>query len=189
MFTSRAEYRLLLRQDNADLRLSEMSYNLGLLSVERFRKLESKRKAIELEIDRLRNTRDGTVALSQILKRPEVSYRDLPGVNPELSHEEIQQVEISIKYEGYIARQQVEVNKLRSVEEKQIPDWLDYSKIPSMRNEARQKLQEIQPRTVGQASRISGISPADVSLLLVYMKRGPRENAPKSQVSEDTELS
>lgn len=189
MFTSRAEYRLLLRQDNADLRLSEMSYNLGLLSAERFRKFESKRKAIELEIDRLRNTRDGTVALSQILKRPEVSYGDLSRLNSELTQDEIQQVEISIKYEGYIARQQVEVDKLRSVEEKQIPDWLDYSKIPSMRNEARQKLQEIQPRTVGQASRISGISPADVSLLLVYMKRGPRENGPESQVSEETELS
>ncbi len=175
MFTSRAEYRLLLRQDNADLRLCDHAHAVGLLSGTRFERFESKRRAIQGEIDRLGKTRDGTVSMTQLLKRPDVHYSDLPSKDESLSSEVIQQVEISIKYEGYISRQQQEVEKFQKLESKQIPDWIDYSTISSLRNEARQKLKDIQPKTIGQAARISGISPSDVSLLMVHLKRGPQE--------------
>jgi len=174
MFTSRAEYRLLLRQDNADQRLSRLGYDLGMLPERNFQSFQQKEALMHQEIDRLRKHRHENVLLSQILKRPEVNYGNLPQANLDLPEEIQQQVEITIKYQGYIERQEMEVQKFRSMEEKQIPDWMEYERIPGLRNEARQKLVDIQPRTLGQASRISGISPADISLLMVHMKQAAR---------------
>jgi len=173
MFTSRAEYRLLLRQDNADLRLSQLGYEIGLLPKRNFEKFEIKKVAIELELERLEKTRSGSETLAQLLRRPEVAYRDLPARNESLPNDVVQQVEIATKYEGYIARQELEVAKLKGLEDKQIPSWLDYTKVPSLRTEARQKLAKIQPNTLGQASRISGVSPSDVGILMIWMKQGP----------------
>ena len=174
MFTSRAEYRLILRQDNADQRLCDIAHEAGLLSGSRYERLLEKRRRIDAEIKRLQNTWDGSNTLSQLLKRPEIHYADLPNRNLTLPKEVTEQVEIAVKYEGYIARQEAEVQKFKSLEEKQIPRWVDYSKIKSLRNEAKQKLQNIRPRTVGQAARISGIAPSDIGLLLVHLKRVPR---------------
>lgn len=175
MFTSRAEYRLLLRQDNADLRLSEIGWKVGLLSDGNHERVVTKQNAITQELHRLQVTRDGGLPLSQLLRRPEMTYACLPGADRSLEPEVARQVEIAIKYEGYIERQQAEVDKLHSLEGKQIPNWLDYESVPSLRNEARQKLNQIRPRTFGQASRISGISPADISLVLVTLGRDPRD--------------
>lgn len=174
MFTSRAEYRLILRQDNADLRLSELGHDIGLLRKRNYRQFVEKQNAIGEELDRLHKTRDGQTSLAQILKRPEVTYADLSNRNGSISTEVIQQVEITIKYAGYISRQEEDVARFKSMEEKQIPAWLDYQTVPSLRKEARQKLEKIRPQTLGQASRISGVSPADVSLVMVWMKRGPQ---------------
>jgi tRNA uridine 5-carboxymethylaminomethyl modification enzyme len=175
MFTSRAEYRLTLRQDNADLRLCDIGHEVGLLPERNYSKFKQKRDAIESEVSRLGKTRAGNFTLAQILRRPEVSYADLPST-ASLSTDEILQVEIAIKYAGYVERQDAEIAKFRSMEEKQIPDWLDYSTVPSLRKEARQKLAKIRPVTIGQASRISGVSPADISILMVWMKRGPQSS-------------
>lgn len=175
MFTSRAEYRLTLRQDNADLRLSDIGHHVGLLPERNYSKFKQKRDAIESEVSRLGKTRAGNFTLAQILRRPEVSYADLPSTVT-LPPNEILQVEIAIKYAGYVERQDAEIAKFRSMEEKQIPDWLDYSTVPSLRKEARQKLAKIRPVTIGQASRISGVSPADISILMVWMKRGPQSS-------------
>ena len=172
MFTSRAEYRLMLRQDNADLRLCEIGNVTGSLNSRLFSVFCDKRDQIDQEIQRLDNTQVDGVTLSQMLRRPEVSYRQLSGRDESLSPEVSEQVEIAVKYAGYIERQEQEVERFQSMESKQIPDWLDYQSITGLRNEARQKLDTHQPSTVGQASRISGISPSDVSLLLVHMKRG-----------------
>ena len=173
MFTSRAEYRLLLRQDNADMRLSDLAFRHGLLPARLYERFTQKQSAIQTEIRRLENTRHNGQPMAQLLKRPETHYRDVPGANPDLSNEVVQQVEIHIKYQGYINRQESEIAKFRSLEDKRIPDWLKFDRIPSLRNEAREKLTEICPATLGQASRISGISPADISLVMVAMKKGP----------------
>jgi tRNA uridine 5-carboxymethylaminomethyl modification enzyme len=175
MFTSRAEYRLLLRQDNADMRLSEIGHQIGLLPERNYRKFEAKRNAVSAELTRLENTRNGPQTLAQILRRPEVRYKDISNTNTITSDEVIQQVEIAIKYEGYITRQEAEVGKLKAFEEKQIPDSFDYTDVPSLRNEARQKLSKIRPATLGQASRISGVSPSDIGILMVWLKRGSQE--------------
>jgi tRNA uridine 5-carboxymethylaminomethyl modification enzyme len=172
MFTSRAEYRLLLRQDNADIRLSEIGHAIGLLPGRNFAKYQAKKAAIDSEIQRLEKTRDGTEALAQLLRRPGTSYSDLPNRDAHLDPEVIRQVEIAIKYEGYIDRQELEVDKFRQLEEKQIPGSFDYATVPSLRTEARQKLTKIRPATLGQASRISGVSPSDIGILMVWLKRG-----------------
>jgi len=158
MFTSRAEYRLLLRQDNADIRLSEIGHGAGLLPNRNYDKFRAKKASIENELSRLQRTRVGTELLEQILKRPEVAYQDLPNRDESLSEEAIEQVEIAVKYAGYIERQQSDIEKFKGLEGKQIPNTFDYATVPSLRHEARQKLAKIRPATLGQASRISGNS-------------------------------
>lgn len=178
MFTSRAEYRLLLRQDNADMRLSELGHSIGLLPDRNYQQFIHKRDAVASELHRLQNTRVGSTLLAQMLKRPEVSYDALPGARTDLSTEVIQQVEIALKYAGYIDRQEDEAVRLKSLDGKGIPDTFDYDRVNGLRFEARQKLSKIRPTTIGQASRISGISPADISLLLVHLKRHGAEPLP-----------
>ena len=187
MFTSRAEYRLLLRQDNADQRLSQIGYDIGLLPERNFKKFEAKQKIIQAELIRLENNRSGTDSLAQLLRRPEISYQELPSRNETLSAEEVQQVEINIKYAGYIDRQQSEVDKFKRLEDKQIPNSFDFSVVPSLRTEARQKLAKIRPGTLGQAARISGVSPADISIIMVWLKRGGNPTAPKCDLADTSQ--
>jgi tRNA uridine 5-carboxymethylaminomethyl modification enzyme len=189
MFTSRAEYRLLLRQDNADLRLSRLGFEVGLLPERNCRKYLAKERAINAEIERLQSTRVGGESLAQQLRRPEVSYVNLVDKS-DLSQEVVEQVEIAIKYAGYIVRQENEVAKFKDFERKQIPLAFDYKLVPSLRPEARQKLGAIRPTTVGQASRISGVSPADISILLVWLKRTAAASiaqATAADTSDDSE--
>jgi tRNA uridine 5-carboxymethylaminomethyl modification enzyme len=183
MFTSRAEHRLLLRQDNADLRLGEIGYAIGLLPERNHAKLIAKKQDVAAELDRLEHTHQGSTSLAQILRRPEVSYRDLTDRNPALSEEVVQQVEISLKYAGYIERQEAEVARSSSYQEKQIPADVDYLLIPSLRTEARLKLAKIKPLTIGQASRISGVSPADISSVLVWLKRRGEATKAKAEAN------
>lgn len=193
MMTSRAEYRLLLRQDNADLRLTAIGHEIGLISDERYQKLNDKKRKINEEIKRLQTTTIGTtpqvqafleqhnstllksgMTLEELLKRPEICYNDLKEIDtkqPELPEAVTQQVEISIKYEGYIKRQLQQVEQFKKLEKKKLSLDFDYSQVPNLRKEAIQKLNEYQPASIGQASRISGVSPADVSVLLVYLNR------------------
>jgi tRNA uridine 5-carboxymethylaminomethyl modification enzyme len=170
MFTSRAEYRLTLRQDNADLRLSDVGYEIGLLESRHYQALCAKRTAVNDELHRLRGTRSGKDTLEQMLRRPEQTYGELPGRREDLAEDVIQQVEIAVKYAGYIERQEIDIERFKTLEDKQIPESLDYAAVPSLRMEARQKLSHLRPVTVGQASRISGVSPSDISILLVHMK-------------------
>jgi len=185
MFTSRAEYRLLLRQDNADLRLSQIGHDIGLLPDRHFKTFQAKETAIHNEINRLSKTFHQFDSLAKMLSRPEMNYGGLPDRNPNLSDEEIQQVEIAIKYAGYIERQELEVEKFRSLEEKAIPANFDFTTVPSLRLEARQKLSKIHPATIGQAARISGVSPADISILMVSLKRWGA-NQPQKEVPADS---
>lgn len=193
MMTSRAEYRLLLRQDNADLRLTAIGHEIGLISDERYQKLNDKKRQIDEEIKRLQTATIGTtpqvqafleqhnstllksgVTLEELLKRPEICYNDLKEIDtnqPELPEAVTQQVEISIKYEGYIKRQLQQVEQFKKLEKKKLSLDFDYSQVPNLRKEAIQKLNEYQPASIGQASRISGVSPADISVLLVYLNR------------------
>jgi tRNA uridine 5-carboxymethylaminomethyl modification enzyme len=171
MFTSRAEYRLLLRQDNADLRLSEIAYHLGLLPRRKYDQVLAKKQSISEELERLARLRHGPDTLAQILRRPEVTYATLPGKNPNLPESITNQVEIALKYEGYIARQETEVERFKNLEAKQIPETFDYNQVPSLRTEARQKFSTIRPKTLGQAARISGVSPADLSILMVWLRK------------------
>ena len=189
MFTSRAEYRLLLRQDNADLRLTDIGNDIGTVKSRNYEVFYHKKKAINSEISRLQKTFEGTVSLEQLLKRNEMSYEKLPQARLDLPETVKQQVEITVKYSGYIDRQEGEVARFRQMEDKQIPDWLEYENISGLRNESRQKLLDHRPATLGQASRISGISPSDVSLIMVHMKRGPEgdelENGPHNTCCGD----
>jgi len=195
MMTSRAEYRLLLRQDNADQRLTKLGYEIGLISRERYERLLKKEELISAELERLNLTNVGNTdnvqallkncksaplasgaSLAELIRRPELSYRMLEEIDEkrsrfpeELSDEVIDQVEISIKYEGYISRQKKQVEQFKKLENKKIPEDIDYDKVKSLRIEAVQKLKEYRPVSIGQASRISGVSPADISVLLVYL--------------------
>ncbi len=175
MFTSRAEYRLTLRQDNADLRLGPLGHAIGLLPAHNYRRLVEKRSMIDSELSRIAQTRHGADTLQQLLRRPNQAYSDLPGAKVELPPEVVVQVEIETKYSGYIDRQQSEIDRFKTLEDKSIPDWINYETMTGLRIEARQKLSRIRPGTIGQASRISGITPSDLSLVLVYMKRSPSE--------------
>lgn len=172
MFTSRAEYRLLLRQENADERLAAIGYNVGLLPEKNYRQTLEKYRSVADEISRLKTTRVNGLTLEQILKRNDVSYSALPQRNPNLTSDVAQIVEIVVKYAGYLERQTEAVNRLRVMEQNNIPEWLDYQQIPGLRNEARQKLLQIRPQTIGQAARIEGVTPADISLILIWMQKG-----------------
>ena len=192
MMTSRAEYRLLLRQDNADLRLTEIGHEIGLISDERYNRFLIKKANIEKEIERLKNTvvkptekvnkfleEHGTSPLntgskmSELLKRTEITYKDLEEIDedrPKLSIAEKEEVEIQIKYEGYIKMEEEQVEKFKKLENKKLSEDIDYSSIKGLRIEAMQKLNKIKPTSIGQASRISGVSPADINVLLIYLQ-------------------
>jgi tRNA uridine 5-carboxymethylaminomethyl modification enzyme len=171
MFTSRAEYRLLLRQDNADLRLSRLGRSVGLLPERHFNRVAEKEIAISNELKRIATTRCGQDTLEELLRRPEMAYKDLQGARMDLPEEVVEQVEFTVKYAGYIQRQVAEVDRFRAMEDREIPEGFDYGLVPGLRNESRQKLGQIRPKTFGQASRISGVSPADLSLVMVWAKR------------------
>jgi tRNA uridine 5-carboxymethylaminomethyl modification enzyme len=184
MFTSRAEYRLLLRQDNADMRLSEIGHDIGLLPERHYTQFRAKREVFENELNRLNKTVYKNCFLSRILSRPEISYKDLPSRDESLSEEVVQQVEIAVKYAGYIDRQELEVQKFKKFEAKSIPGTFDFSSVPSLRLEARQKFAKIRPTTIGQAARISGVSPADISILMVWLKRWAGTNGQDDSLIE-----
>lgn len=193
MMTSRAEYRLLLRQDNADLRLTEIGYQIGLISEERYKRFVEKKNFIEKEIQRLKTTNikpneetnkflteQGTTSittgmkLSELLKRTEITYEALKIIDidrPNLDRQVIEEVEIMVKYEGYIEMQKKQVEGFKKLEKKYLPEDIDYNKIKGVRLEARQKLNKYKPYSIGQASRISGVSPADISVLLIYLEQ------------------
>ncbi len=197
MMTSRAEYRLLLRQDNADLRLRKKGYEIGLITEEQYQVLKRKEELIQQEISRLKakvigaskdiqsflerngsTTLKTAASLAELICRPELNYNMLAEIDPErvqLPLDVIEQVEIEIKYEGYIVRQMRQVEQYKKMEKKRIPEDIDYDQVPSLRIEARQKLKMFKPVSVGQASRLSGVSPADISVLLVYLEHYNRK--------------
>ena len=192
MMTSRAEYRLLLRQDNADLRLRKKGWEVGLIDDETYHKLQEKERMIHEEIERVEHTTVGGSAevqsllesqgstllksgttIAELIRRPELNYKVLAPIDkerPELPEDVCEQVEINIKYDGYIRRQMKQVEQFKKLEQKKIPEDIDYEDVGSLRIEARQKLEAYRPLSIGQASRISGVSPADISVLLVYLE-------------------
>ena len=193
MMTSRAEYRLLLRQDNADLRLSKIGYDIGLISKERYDWVCKKEELIQKEIERCHSVKIGAnkevqallesygsiplntgTSIAELIRRPELDYDKLAPIDPErqeLPREVIEQVDILIKYDGYISRQIKQVEHFKKLEKKKLPTNFDYSEISGLRIEATQKLNKMQPLNIGQASRISGVSPADISVILVYLEQ------------------
>lgn len=198
MMTSRAEYRLLLRQDNADLRLTELGYKVGLVKEDRYNKFLNRKKNVENEIERLRNMQitgkreinefllekgstelKKPISLYELIKRPELDYfkvEPLDDKRPSLSDDEKEEINIIAKYEGYINKQLEQVEQFKKYEDRLIPKSINYLDIKGLRLEAIQKLEKIKPINIGQASRISGVSPADISVLLIYMERKNREN-------------
>jgi tRNA uridine 5-carboxymethylaminomethyl modification enzyme len=174
MFTSRAEYRLLLRQDNADRRLMKYGYRYGLISEQQWNKLQEKECAITEILTYMDKKTVGPHTLTKILSRPDRTFNSLLTVDDglrqrQISNEVKEQVEIEVKYKGYIYRQQIQIEKFKKMEDCKIPQGIDYSKIPELRKESRQKLSQIRPISLGQASRISGVSPADISILMIYL--------------------
>jgi tRNA uridine 5-carboxymethylaminomethyl modification enzyme len=183
LFTSRAEFRLLLRQDNADLRLTHIGHELGLIDKERFETVEAKREAIAREIKRLNKTHfappndERSTSGAAFLRRPETRYETLLSLGigaPELGKEARDQVEIEVKYQGYIEMQSKEIDRIRRLEEWRIPSDIDFSSLTGLRTEAGQKLNKFHPATLGQASRIGGVTPADIAVLLVHMEKARR---------------
>ena len=197
MMTSRAEYRLLLRQDNTDMRLTEIGHKVGLISEERYKKFLKKKEQIKQEIERIESTiikpteevnkmleKHGSACLTtgaklaELLRRTELTYEDLKEIDkqrPKLPEEVTKEVEIEVKYKGYIKLQEQQVEKFKKLETKLLPNDIDYEKLKGLRLEARQKLNKIRPNSVGQASRISGVSPADISVLLIYLEQQKRK--------------
>jgi tRNA uridine 5-carboxymethylaminomethyl modification enzyme len=193
MMTSRSEYRLILRQDNGDWRLTQKGYDIGLVSEERYNRFIHKKNIVEQEIDRLKNKRvtstdkvvefldkyhsaeiKGGISLYELLKRPEINYFNLIEIDDEfasLSREAGELVETQIKYEGYIKKQLSQVEQFKKLENKKLLQIIDYKLIRGLSLEAQQKLNEIKPDNLGQASRISGVSPADISVLMIYMEQ------------------
>jgi tRNA uridine 5-carboxymethylaminomethyl modification enzyme len=194
LLTSRAEYRLLLRHDNADLRLTDIGYNIGLISEERYQRFNQKKEAIRLEKGRLQQfiikpsvnvqqlikeaggseLKDG-IRAADLIKRPEMTYEHIRQIAPsdiEVDDVVAEQVEIQIKYEGYIEKSLQQVERMKKMENKKVPENIDYDAISGLANEARQKLKEVRPLSVGQASRVSGVNPADISILLIYLEQG-----------------
>ena len=191
MMTSRAEYRLLLRQDNADLRLTPIGYEVGLIDEERYQYVVYKQKMIEEEKSRIKEIHVGATkevcalleqhgsaplntgaTLDELIRRPELSYEKLKMLDPEykdLPADILEQINIELKYEGYIERQQRQVEEFRRVEHKKLPAQFDYTQLKGLRLEAQQKLNQFQPLSIGQASRISGVTPADISVLLIHL--------------------
>lgn len=193
MMTSRSEYRLVLRQDNADLRLTKYGYELGLISKERYDEVCEKQRLIDEEIERVKSVtiapsselnellvsretspmKTGT-RLVELIRRPQLKYEDLAPYDktrPELPDDICEEVEIEVKYEGYIKRQQAQINEMRRLEGKKLPENIDYTKITNLRLEAQEKLNKVRPESIGQASRIDGVSPADISVLLIYLEK------------------
>ena len=204
MMTSRAEYRLLLRQDNADLRLTDIGHEIGLISEERYAHFCKKRELINQEVQRLNETMVGAnktiqnflethgsttlktaASLADLIKRPELSYEQIAPIDEErdsiyekdaaawngpFASEIMEQINIELKYDGYIKRQKSQVEHFVKLEKKRIPQDIDYEDVHNLRKEARQKLNEVRPENIGQASRISGVSPADISVLMIYLK-------------------
>ncbi|MGB9803913.1 tRNA uridine-5-carboxymethylaminomethyl(34) synthesis enzyme MnmG [Desulfofundulus sp.] len=192
MLTSRAEYRLLLRQDNADLRLTEKGYQVGLVTPERYRAFEKRRRLINEEVERLHRTvvpvddkvkavlqeagsspLHQAASLASLLRRPEINYVHIKKIDPEVSDlppDVEEEVEIQVKYEGYIKKQQLQVERFEKLENRRIPDDIDYASVKGLSTEARQKLEQVRPRSIGQASRISGVNPADIAVLLVHLE-------------------
>jgi len=197
MFTSRVEYRLLLREDNVDLRVTKLGYKIGLISKERYEEVKEKAEAIKKEIKKLASTKifpspkvndklcklnsspiQSPTSLKDLLKRPEIHYQDLESFSPSFkktNNSISQEVEIEVKYEGYIKRQSYEIRKFKRLEEWKIPPDFDFDKIPGLSREVREKLSKIRPASLGQASRISGVTPAAISILMIYLKKQKKE--------------
>jgi tRNA uridine 5-carboxymethylaminomethyl modification enzyme len=192
MFTSLAEYRLILRQDNADRRLMQYGYENGLIPEKQWRRLQRKERDIERLRNYLQDNRHEGKTLEKYLRQPDMDLEKVAEFDPRVSDithdpKAREQVEIVTKYEGYIKRQRKQIEKFHRQEDKRIPGWLDYDEIPELRREAREKLNDVQPRSLGQASRISGISPADVSILMIYMEGRRRQDEQKEKQPQPQE--